>query len=163
MTIPSQFMLVAGMNSTPEGKRPRCIAVYRAVRPARFKIIWSTSGLLLHRIDLHVEVPVVKFCEIASERTGETSTDIRDRVVAVVHLEAVLNWRLQISVTAVCIRCERRDLRRETNGDAAMDRVAAGGKRNGKICDCAGLTLFPSSCPIQRAGVELAHTEKPVR
>jgi len=37
---------------------------------------------LLDRIHLHVEVPAVKFREITSERTGETSAQIRQRVVA---------------------------------------------------------------------------------
>ena len=40
------------------------------------------SGPLLDRIDLHVEVPQVKFREIAGDRTGETSAQIRERVVA---------------------------------------------------------------------------------
>ena len=40
------------------------------------------SGPLLDRIDLHVEVPAVKFREITGERTGETSAQIRERVVA---------------------------------------------------------------------------------
>jgi magnesium chelatase family protein len=40
------------------------------------------SGPLLDRIDLHVEVPQVKFREISGERTGETSAQIRERVVA---------------------------------------------------------------------------------
>src|SRR5262249_8959559 len=39
------------------------------------------SGPLLDRIDLHIEVPPVKFREITSERTGEMSAQIRDRVV----------------------------------------------------------------------------------
>lgn len=40
------------------------------------------SGPLLDRIDLHIEVPAVKFREITSERTGETSAQIRERVIA---------------------------------------------------------------------------------
>jgi predicted ATPase with chaperone activity len=40
------------------------------------------SGPLLDRIDLHIEVPPVKFREIAGDRTGETSAQIRQRVVA---------------------------------------------------------------------------------
>ena len=39
------------------------------------------SGPLLDRIDLHVEVPAVKFREIAGDRTGETSAQIRSRVI----------------------------------------------------------------------------------
>jgi magnesium chelatase family protein len=37
---------------------------------------------LLDRIDLHIEVPPVKFREISGDRTGETSAQIRARVVA---------------------------------------------------------------------------------
>ncbi|MEI6077241.1 MAG: ATP-binding protein [Verrucomicrobiota bacterium] len=40
------------------------------------------SGPLLDRIDLHVEVPQVKFREITSEKIGETSAEIRTRVIA---------------------------------------------------------------------------------
>jgi hypothetical protein len=39
------------------------------------------SGPLLDRIDLHVEVPAMKFRGIAGDRTGETSAQIRARVV----------------------------------------------------------------------------------
>ena len=39
------------------------------------------SGPLLDRIDLHVEVPAVKFREITSESSGETSAQIRERVI----------------------------------------------------------------------------------
>jgi magnesium chelatase family protein len=40
------------------------------------------SGPLLDRIDLHIEVPPMKFGEITSERTGEMSAQIGERVVA---------------------------------------------------------------------------------
>ena len=40
------------------------------------------SGPLLDRIDLHVEVPAVKFRDITSERVGENSAQIRARVIA---------------------------------------------------------------------------------
>jgi magnesium chelatase family protein len=40
------------------------------------------SGPLLDRIDIHVEVPQVRFREIASDRVGESSAEIRERVVA---------------------------------------------------------------------------------
>ena len=39
------------------------------------------SSPLLDRIDLHIEMPPVKFREITSERTGEMSSQIRERVV----------------------------------------------------------------------------------
>ena len=37
---------------------------------------------MLDRIDLHVEVPAVQFRDITSEQTGETSAQVRQRVVA---------------------------------------------------------------------------------
>ena len=38
------------------------------------------SGPLLDRIDIHIEVPAVKYKEMAGEATGETSEHIRRRV-----------------------------------------------------------------------------------
>jgi magnesium chelatase family protein len=43
------------------------------------------SGPLLDRIDLHIEVPAVKFREMTSERAGEASAPIRERVIAARH------------------------------------------------------------------------------
>jgi len=40
------------------------------------------SGPLLDRIDLHIEVPPVKFREMSSAQPGETSAQIRARVIA---------------------------------------------------------------------------------
>ena len=79
MTFPSQFMLVAAMNPTPDGRMPgesRCSP--REIQ----NYLNRVSGPLLDRIDLHVEVPAVKFRDIAAERTGEPSAQIRERVVA---------------------------------------------------------------------------------
>ncbi|MBI4547550.1 MAG: ATP-binding protein [Ignavibacteriae bacterium] len=39
------------------------------------------SGPLLDRIDLHIEVPAVKYKELASKDSGEQSHRIRERVV----------------------------------------------------------------------------------
>lgn len=40
------------------------------------------SGPLLDRIDLHIEVPQVKFREMSGEKPGESSAKIRERVIA---------------------------------------------------------------------------------
>ena len=56
MTFPSEFMLVAAMNPTPDGKMPgesRCSP--REIQ----NYLGRISGPLLDRIDLHVEVPAV--------------------------------------------------------------------------------------------------------
>ncbi|MHB1307480.1 MAG: YifB family Mg chelatase-like AAA ATPase [Limisphaerales bacterium] len=78
MTFPSEFMLVAAMNPTPDGKMPgesRCSP--REIQAYLGRI----SGPLLDRIDLHVEVPMVPFREITAGRAGESSALVRARVV----------------------------------------------------------------------------------
>ncbi len=79
ITFPSQFMLVAAMNPTPDGKMPgqsQCSP--REIQ----KYLGRISGPLLDRIDMHVEVPSVHFREMTAERPGEASAPIRARVVA---------------------------------------------------------------------------------
>jgi magnesium chelatase family protein len=78
MTFPSQFMLVAAMNPTPDGKMPH----ESKSSPREIQnYLGRISGPLLDRIDLHIEVPQVKFQEIASDGHGESSEVIRYRVV----------------------------------------------------------------------------------
>jgi magnesium chelatase family protein len=72
-------MLVAAMNPTPDGKMP----AESKNSPREIQNYLSRiSGPLLDRIDLHIEVPAVKFREIAEAAPGETSAQIRERVVA---------------------------------------------------------------------------------
>ena len=78
MTFPSQFMLLAAMNPTPDGKMPH---ESRSSPREIQNYLGRISGPLLDRIDLHIEVPPVKFREIASNANGETSAQIRDRVI----------------------------------------------------------------------------------
>ena len=79
MTFPAQFMLVAAMNPTPDGKMPH----ESKSSPREIQnYLGRISGPLLDRIDLHIEVPQVKFREMAGEANGESSAQIRERVVA---------------------------------------------------------------------------------
>jgi magnesium chelatase family protein len=79
MTFPSQFMLVAAMNPTPDGKMPgESKSSPREIQ----NYLGRVSGPLLDRIDLHIEVPPVKFREMSSGQPGETSAQIRERVIA---------------------------------------------------------------------------------
>ena len=45
------------------------------------KYIGKISGPLLDRIDIHVDVPAVKYKELASKDNGERSDRVRERVV----------------------------------------------------------------------------------
>jgi len=79
LTFPAQFMLIAAMNPTPDGKMPgESKSSPREIQ----NYLGRISGPLLDRIDLHIEVPAVKFREMSSAQPGETSAQIRGRVMA---------------------------------------------------------------------------------
>jgi magnesium chelatase family protein len=63
---------------TPDGKMP---AESRSSPREIQSYLGRISGPLLDRIDLHIEVPAVKFQDITTERSGESSAQIRTRVV----------------------------------------------------------------------------------
>jgi magnesium chelatase family protein len=78
---PASFMLVSSMNPCPCGyyNHPEkdCLCPPGMVQ----KYLNKISGPLLDRIDLHVEVTPVSFDELASKAKGESSADIRERVM----------------------------------------------------------------------------------
>ncbi|HSG32541.1 MAG TPA: YifB family Mg chelatase-like AAA ATPase [Thermodesulfobacteriota bacterium] len=80
ITYPSTLMLVTAMNPCPCGfysdPNKECTCSPMHIQRYRSKV----SGPLLDRIDIHVEVPPVKYKELSSEAGGEKSSDIRKRV-----------------------------------------------------------------------------------
>ncbi len=78
--FPARFMLVAAMNPCPCGKltdpNRECQCSPAQVLKYKRKI----SGPLLDRIDLHIEVPPVKFEKLSSEKVAEESSSVRERV-----------------------------------------------------------------------------------
>lgn len=79
---PASFMLVASMNPCPCGfynhPKVQCTCPPGSVRKYMSKI----SGPLMDRIDIQLEVVPVTFNDITKTQTGETSAQIRERVVA---------------------------------------------------------------------------------
>jgi magnesium chelatase family protein len=45
------------------------------------RYVSKVSGPLLDRIDIHIDVPAVKFRELAGDAQGESSEEVRERVV----------------------------------------------------------------------------------
>ena len=78
---PASFMLISSMNPCPCGyyNHPEkdCLCPAGMVQ----KYLNKISGPLLDRIDLHVEVTPVSFTELSSKEKGESSNDIRKRVI----------------------------------------------------------------------------------
>lgn len=82
ITYPASFMLVSAMNPCPCGylTDPAHVCACTPNQLQRYRA--RVSGPLLDRIDMHVEVPAVKFRELTDESSGERSEDIRKRVNA---------------------------------------------------------------------------------
>jgi magnesium chelatase family protein len=80
LTYPARCMLAAAMNPCPCGHlgdtRKPCVCT----PPQIAKYLSRLSGPLLDRIDIHVEVPSLKYEQLASPRAGEDSATIRGRV-----------------------------------------------------------------------------------
>ena len=80
LTYPSVFMLVGAMNPCPcgfmgdETKDCRCSPTQ--IQRYRSKL----SGPLLDRIDIHSDVPAVRFKELSDERSGDRSEVVKARV-----------------------------------------------------------------------------------
>ena len=78
---PASFMLVSSMNPCPCGyyNHPEkdCVCAPGVVQ----KYMSRISGPLLDRIDLHVEVTPVEYDKLTAKEEGESSEDIRARVI----------------------------------------------------------------------------------
>jgi len=80
ITYPANFMLAAAMNPCPCGFFGDTGRDCRCSPPQIQNYLSRVSGPLLDRIDIHVEVPAVKYKDLASTYSGETSAQIRPRV-----------------------------------------------------------------------------------
>ncbi len=80
LTYPARFMLMAAMNPCPCGyysdPNNECTCTVPQIQRYRSKI----SGPLMDRIDIHIEVPAVRYRDLASREAGESSKDIKIRI-----------------------------------------------------------------------------------
>lgn len=83
---PANFMLVCSMNPSPDGGNPELSSTSNQTQIKKY--LGKVSGPLLDRIDIHLEVPAVKFEELSSKVKGESSEEIRKRVVSARKLQA---------------------------------------------------------------------------
>jgi magnesium chelatase family protein len=82
VTYPSSFMLVASMNPSPGGYFNDPDAPVTSSPAEMQRYLGKVSGPLLDRIDLHIVVTPVPFENLADDRKGESSLEIRQRVTA---------------------------------------------------------------------------------
>ncbi|GJH40964.1 magnesium chelatase [Capnocytophaga sp. HP1101] len=81
VTYPASFMLVASMNPSPSGYFNDPDAPVTSTPAEMQRYLSKISGPLLDRIDIHIEVNPVPFEKLSDDRKGESSSDIRRRVI----------------------------------------------------------------------------------
>ena len=147
-TFPARFVLVAAMNPCPCGYLGDPRHACKCSPPIRSSATWAaSSGPLLDRIDLHLEVPAVPFQELsaptptapAAPRCASRSTRVR----------AVQRERFGEDETTLNSRMSTRQLRQALRpGRAGQAAVAAGDGRPGPVG--AGARPHPAGGPHHR-------------
>jgi len=82
VTFPSRFMLAAAMNPCPCGYFGDPTRDCHCTPPMIQRYVSKISGPLLDRIDIHIEVPAVKYKELRAPSSSEDSAAVRGRVIA---------------------------------------------------------------------------------
>jgi magnesium chelatase family protein len=80
LTFPANFMLVAAMNPCPCGYYGDPVKACTCSSAAVTRYQKRLSGPILDRIDIQVSVPRVEFDKLTSDRVGESSRSVRQRV-----------------------------------------------------------------------------------
>ncbi len=78
--FPARFILVASQNPCPCGYASDPEQLCNCSASILLKYQKKISGPILDRIDLHIEVPRLKFKKLSSDECGESSANIRKRV-----------------------------------------------------------------------------------
>jgi magnesium chelatase family protein len=81
VTFPARFMLAAAMNPCPCGFFGDSTHECHCTPPQIQRYVAKISGPLLDRIDIHIEVPSVKYKELRGEAVIEDSAAVRERVM----------------------------------------------------------------------------------
>jgi magnesium chelatase family protein len=152
LKFPARFMLAAAMNPCPCGyfndKSRECMCT----PPMMQRYVSRVSGPLLDRIDIHIEVPAVKYKELRGGAANEGSAEIRARVLAAreqqklrfagerIHANAEMNTRLIRAHCALSTDAEHlleRAMQQQGLSARAHDRIL---KVARTIADLAGVT-----------------------
>lgn len=88
VSFPARFMLVAASNPCPCGHLTDPLKECHCTPTQIRNYVGKLSGPLLDRIDIHVSVPRVSFREISQTQAGESSSNVRERVLEVRRLQS---------------------------------------------------------------------------
>ncbi len=79
---PASFMLIASMNPSPSGDFYDPSGASGDPEHVVRRYLSKVSGPLMDRVDLHIEVQPVPYEKLSDKREGESSEEIRKRVIA---------------------------------------------------------------------------------
>lgn len=95
-TYPSNVMLVASMNPCPCGYYGSPNNICNCTPTKIQNYLNKISGPLLDRIDIHIEVPTVKFTDLENAKESENSKSIRHRIntARTLQIERYKNYKI---------------------------------------------------------------------
>ncbi len=100
VTYPANFMLVAAMNPCMCGflgdTKRECHCSFIQIQRYRSKI----SGPLMDRIDIHMDVPAVRYKELSAKESGRTSEEILQTVHSARRIQAARFHKMKIHTNA---------------------------------------------------------------
>ena len=100
LTYPCSVALICAMNPCPCGYYGTGVRKCSCTAAAVTKYLNKVSGPLLDRIDIHIEVPAVKYEEISSGIPAESSEDIRKRINKARNIQTERYKELSITANA---------------------------------------------------------------
>ncbi len=151
--FPARFMLAAAMNPCPCGylsdPRRTCRCASTQIRRYQAKV----SGPILDRLDLHVEVPPLSYQSLAQEGHEESSSVIRERVLACRSLQET---RFKDCPFKLNTLMRHRDLRKWALPDASGQKLLETAMRHLKLSARAYFKILK----VARTIADLAGEEK---
>jgi magnesium chelatase family protein len=137
LTFPSSFMLVAAMNPCPCGYFGDPHRECRCTPPQIQRYVGKISGPLLDRVDIHVETPPVKYRELHSTPQAESSSAIRQRVLAAREIQLQRGFANARMPTKVLRELCQLDAAGERTLEAAVERMGLSARAHDRILKTA--------------------------
>jgi len=119
LTFPACFMLAAAMNPCQCGWYGDTFHECSCTPPLIQRYLAKISGPLMDRIDLHIQVPAVKYKELSQNERSEESAVIRGRILAARRIQAK---RLEVFGIYCNAQMTPRTLRRFCKLDAESEK-----------------------------------------
>lgn len=165
ITYPSSFMLVASMNPSPGGYFNDPDAPVTTSPAEMQRYLSKISGPLLDRIDIHIEVTPVPFDKLADRQRSESSSIIRERVIAAREIQTQrfsdlnhIHYNAQMNTQLIRTYCEL-DATSLTLLKSAMERLNLSARAYDRILKVARTIADLEAAPT----VQSAHIAEAIQ